>query len=189
VSQMVSVNSLADCLEARRGKDLLLLATFAVSLLTCWTTQAKPQRNVAPGKWGGPHLNLTIERTAVALEFDCGSGVLPQALIVDRRGRFRMRGTYTSQPGSASVARQSHPVEYSGSISGKTMTIEVWLLDENKLLGRYSLTSGAPQTLHKCPAERPADRASNLERVAQSQPRTFGENGNRARGPRYARAV
>lgn len=112
-------------------------------------------RAIAAGSWGGPHVNLTVTREGFSVEFDCAAGSAKGPPAMDREGRFKLYGTYVSQPGSSSVARQTHPAQYSGSVKGKLMTFEVRLTDTKQLMGTYKLVLGQRERLNKCPAGRP----------------------------------
>ena len=112
-------------------------------------------RTIAAGRWGGPHVNLTVTPEGFTLEFDCAAGSARGAPVIDRKGRFKLYGTYVSQPGSPSVPRKSHPAEYSGSVKGDLMTLEVKLTDSRQSIGIYKLVFGQLQRLNKCPISRP----------------------------------
>ena len=112
-------------------------------------------RTIAAGPWGGPHANLTVTPEGFALEFDCAAGSAKGPRVIDRNGRFKLYGTYVSQSGSPSVPAETHPAEYSGSVKGKLMTLEVKLTDSKQSIGIYKLVLGQLQRLNKCPVSRP----------------------------------
>jgi len=112
-------------------------------------------RTIAAGPWGGPHVNLTVTPEGFTLEFDCAAGSAKGPPVIDRKGRFKLYGTYVSQPGTPSVPREAHPAEYSGSVKGDLMTLEVKLTDSKQSIGIYKLVFGQLQRLNKCPISRP----------------------------------
>jgi len=112
-------------------------------------------RTIAAGPWGGPHVNLTVTPEGFTLEFDCAAGSAKGPPVIDRKGRFKLYGTYVSQPGSPSGPREAHPAEYSGSVKGKLMTLDVKLTDSKQSIGIYKLVFGQLQRLNKCPVSRP----------------------------------
>jgi len=112
-------------------------------------------RTIAAGPWGGPHVNLTVTPEGFTLEFDCAAGSAKGPPVIDRKGRFKLYGTYVSQPGSPSVPREAHPAEYSGSVKGDLMTLEVKLTDSRQSIGIYKLVFGQLRRLNKCPISRP----------------------------------
>ena len=79
---------------------------------------------------------------------------------MDRKGRFKLYGTYVSQPGSPTVPREAHPAEYSGTVKGKLMTLDVKPTDSKQSKGIYKLFFGQRQRLNKCPVSRPQDPPS-----------------------------
>src|SRR5438093_282175 len=80
---------------------------------------------------------------------------LNQELLWNVISRFKLYGTYVSQPGSPSVPREAHPAEYSGSVKGKLMTLDVKLTDTKQSIGIYKLVFGQLRRLNKCPVSRP----------------------------------
>lgn len=114
---------------------------------------------IAAGTWGGPHVNLTVTPEGFSLEFDCAQGSAKGPAAVDRNGRFKLYGAYVRQPGSPSVPRETHSAEYSGSVKGKLMTLEVKLTDTKQSIGNYKLAFGQRQRLNKCPASQPQEPA------------------------------
>src|SRR5260370_5553008 len=114
-------------------------------------------RTIGAGPWGGPHVNLTVTPEGFKLEFDCATGSAKGHPVIDRKGRFKLYGTYVSQAGSPSVPREAHPAEYSGSVKGELMALDVKLTDSKQSIGIYKLGFGRLQRLNKCPATRPPD--------------------------------
>src|SRR5438132_12380905 len=81
-------------------------------------------RTIAAGPWGGPHVNVTVTPEGFTLEFDCATGSAKGPPVIDRKGRFKLYGTYVSQPGSLSVTREARPAEYSGAVKCDLRTLE-----------------------------------------------------------------
>lgn len=130
------------------------LSTVLILLLGMGGDPGVPPRTIAAGSWGGPHVNLTVRTEGFSLEFDCGAGSATGPTAIDRQGRFKLYGTYVSQPGSPSAPRVTHPAEYFGSVKGKRMTLEVKFADTKQSMGTYHLVLGQRQRLNKCPAGR-----------------------------------
>jgi hypothetical protein len=133
------------------------LSTVLILLLGMGVGPGVSPRTIAAGSWGGPHVNLTVTPAGFALEFDCAAGSAKGPNAIDRKGRFKLYGTYVSQPGSPSAPRVTHPAEYSGSVKGKRMTLEVKFADTKQSVGTYHLILGQRQRLNKCPAGRPPE--------------------------------
>jgi hypothetical protein len=133
------------------------LSIVWIVLLGVGVSPGVSPRTIAAGSWGGPHVNLTVTPAGISLEFDCAAGSAKGPAAVDRKGRFKLYGTYVSQSGSPSASRVTHPTEYSGSVKGKRMTLEVKFADTKQSVGTYHLILGQRQRLNKCPAGRPSE--------------------------------
>src|SRR5580765_2357571 len=47
---------------------------------------------LTPGNWGATGVNAVIEKKAVAIQFDCAEGEIRQALMIDKKGVFKVDG-------------------------------------------------------------------------------------------------
>ena len=138
-----------------KGKRLSMTALIVLLPIATGVGVPPKMRAITAGPWGGPHVNLTVTPEGFTLEFDCAAGSAKGRPAIDRNGRFKLYGTYVSQPGSPSVPREAHPAEYSGSVKGKLMTLEVKLTDTKQSIGIYKLVFGQLRRLNKCPVSRP----------------------------------
>jgi len=155
-----------DLLHDATMKRHISLVTIAImfALTASSVAFARRVRPVAPGKWNGKHVNLTVTQTGFEFEFDCATGSAKGPTVIDRHGKFSLMGNFVGQPGSPSVPRESHPAEYSGLVKGTLMTLEVRLADSKQLVGTYQLVFGQHQRLDKCPVSPPGgyqSRANN----------------------------
>jgi hypothetical protein len=108
---------------------------------------------VAVGEWGGEHVGLTVTNTGARLEFDCASGEISQPLTLDNDGRFSVEGVYTQErPGPVRIGDEPErkAARYSGRIAGKTMTLDVILIESKKNIGTFMLTFGGEPRVTKC---------------------------------------
>ena len=140
-----------------KRKRLFLTALIVLLPIATGVGVPPKMRTIAAGSWGGPHVNLTVTPEGFRLEFDCAAGSAKGPAVMDRKGRFKLYGTYVSQPGSPSVPREAHPAEYSGTVKGKLMTLDVKPTDSKQSIGIYKLVFGQRQRLNKCPVSRPQD--------------------------------
>ncbi len=107
---------------------------------------------VAPGKWGGAGIGLTVEET-VTLEFDCAAAEINGDLLIDKAGNFIAEGVYIRRtPGAlrTKFPPKRAPARFEGKISGKTMTLKITLTETAEKLGTYTLQRGKPPTIRKC---------------------------------------
>jgi hypothetical protein len=108
---------------------------------------------VAPGKWGAAGIGLSIEETAVNIEFDCATAEIPRNLMIDKAGNFSTDGVYIRR--SPGALRTKFPpkraaARFEGKISGKTMTLRITLTEENEKIGDFTLQRGKTSTIRKC---------------------------------------
>src|SRR5436853_4337585 len=137
-----------------KRKRLFLTALIVLLPIAAGVGVPPKMRTIAAGSWGGPHLNLTVTSEGFTVEFDCAAGSAKEPPVIDRKRRFKLHGTYVSQPGSPSVPREAHPAEYSGSVKGELMALDVKLTDSKQSMGIYRLVFGQLQRLNKCPVSR-----------------------------------
>jgi hypothetical protein len=112
----------------------------------------RARRRVPVGGWGGARAGLTVEEGKARLELDCAHGLIGRALTVDGNGRFQAEGRYVPEHGGpvrANEDQEGRPARYSGTMSGRTVTLTVEL-GAGETLGPYTLTLGRPPRLMKC---------------------------------------
>lgn len=105
------------------------------------------------GVWGGDHISLTVTDTSSHAEFDCARGEIPSPLVLDSRRAFSVRGTFVRDRGGPVLIGEppdSHPADYSGSVTADTMTLTVELADSKDVIGTFTLVRGARARIVKC---------------------------------------
>ena len=129
---------------------MVLIATFSSSEF--WARSRKHYR-LAQGTWGGPHIRLTVGDSSATIEYDCAQGQIDGPLVIDRRGRFSLKGTHSPEhPGPIRIDEQSssQPARYAGWTDGKKMTLTVTLVGQKETIGTFNLTRGAEGRIFKC---------------------------------------
>lgn len=142
----------------RRQKKFLIVmgAVLFVALLGAEaSSRTRAKKQLPKGNWGGKHINLTITDAGAQFEFDCGSGKINGPIMLDRKGRFRLQGTYTDQVAAPSATPQHQTVTYAGQVKGKQMTLKITFTENSKSTASYSLRFGQTTRLTKCPASPP----------------------------------
>lgn len=118
------------------------------------TTTPTPVGRVPEGTWGGVGIRLVVSATGASVEYDCATGLVTEALVVDGGGSFAASGTHAFQSGGpaqpGAPAPPGRPARYSGSASGSQMTLTVVLPDTGSTLGPFTLGLGAPPLLDRC---------------------------------------
>lgn len=121
-----------------------------LALAACLTSETP---SPVTGEWGGVHLGLVADGAGAQLEYDCATGTISGALVMDDRGRFSVGGIHF--PGHGGPIREdeptvSRPARFDGQVRGNRMTLAVTLTDTNELLGTFDLIQGASPHVFKC---------------------------------------
>jgi len=109
-------------------------------------------RRVAPGLWGGDHVRMMVSRTGARLEYDCAESTIDEPIILDAKGKFTAKGSYTPDRGGP---RRSGPApaaraRYVGEVSAETMKLTVTLESTKEPVGVFTLSRGEDPLLTKC---------------------------------------
>ena len=103
------------------------------------------------GSWGGDQIGLRIDSNAATVEFGCAAGSIDEPFVTDASGRFSLPGSWWFTPPVVSQGWQpeKRPARYSGVVEGERMTLTVTLLDDNQLLGSFTLAlNQTPRIVH-----------------------------------------
>lgn len=133
---------------------------FSVAVLLAFAScgQASPPsqpetKSVPAGAWGTARALLTVEAGGAHLELDCGYADVEGTLALDETGRFDKMGTFVREHGGPVVrdeALDRHPARFSGSLSGRKLTLTVAPTDGIAGPGTFELTLGEEAQLVKC---------------------------------------
>ena len=114
--------------------------------------QAAQSSRMAPGLWGGDHVRMMVSRTGARLEYDCADSTIDQPIILDAKGKFTAKGSYTPDRGGP---RRSGPApgvraRYIGEVSADKMRLTVTLESTKQSVGVFTLRRGDDPLLTKC---------------------------------------
>ena len=128
-----------------------LLAACAV-VTTCGAASVAPDSAIKTGRWGGPHVMMTVADKHTDIEFDCGQASVDSAIPLDSNGGFSATGTFLQErPGPTTPDGPPHrPMRIDGSVKDQTMDMRVTLTDQNEDLGSFTLSFGTDARLVKC---------------------------------------
>jgi len=131
-----------------RRAALVLLAVVAMA----GRAQAGENR-LAAGTWGGQHLRLQVEdKGAVSLDFDCATGSIEKAPVLDAKGSFDVEGRLQREHGGP-VRKDEEtsgvPVRYKGTVQGKVLTLTI-VPAQGDPDGPYTLEHGSDGRIFKC---------------------------------------
>lgn len=141
------------------GKYIWLTAVIIMLplVLLCFRREAHGQRSkvrrVPAGVWGGEHIGIWVEQEGARIEYDCGSGTIDEPLLLDRRGRFAVKGThYVAHGGPVRIGESlaGQPARYTGSLAGQTLTISVRLMNLPATVGTFRLQYNQEPRVVKC---------------------------------------
>jgi hypothetical protein len=122
------------------------------------------------GTWGGDNAGLIVSDTDVHVHIGCTLGDAVGPIHPDANGRFEATGTYNvdAYPVSRGII---HPAQFTGRISGLTMTLTVSLTDTARVLGPVNLTYGKEPKMGPCPICRvPKGIRTSINSVLRPRP-------------------
>ena len=128
-----------------------LLAACA-AIATCGAPFLAPDSNIKAGRWGGPHVAMTVTSERTEIEFDCGQASVDGAIPLNRDGAFTATGTFLQErPGPTTPAGPPRrPMRLTGGVKDDTMDMRVTLTDQNEDIGSFTLAFGSDARLVKC---------------------------------------
>ena len=129
----------------------------AAIALACASTSGTPITDVS-GTWGGEDAGLIASDTSAHVHIGCTLGDTKGRIIADLDGHFSITGTYNvdAYPIDRGIL---HPAQFSGVITGRSMTLTVVLTDNGRQLGPVTLTLGKEPKMGPCPiCRKPGER-------------------------------
>jgi hypothetical protein len=108
---------------------------------------------LAAGVWGGQHIRMQVTDGGAQIEYDCAHSTIDQAIVLDRQGRFDVKGKFTREHGGPvrdNEAPNSSPVRYAGQVEDQTLTLTITHDETGESLGSYTLTQGSVGRVMKC---------------------------------------
>lgn len=132
-----------------RKWGVLAVLFLAFSAAACPNAPAAPITDII-GTWGGDNAGLIASDTSAHVHIRCTVGDTKGRVTPDAAGHFSISGVYNvdAYPIDRGI---THPAEFSGQISGNTMTLTVVLTDTGRQLGPVSLTYGKEPKMGPCP--------------------------------------
>ena len=137
-------------MDKKRITSILFLS-FILLLAACGGYSVQPGTKIE-GLWGAEHLELLADRYGALLEYDCASGTIDSALILDANGEFDLLGTHTLGGGPVNLddPPNARPARFQGRLQGKRLELTVILTDTGDVIGPYILIRGEPGLLYRC---------------------------------------
>lgn len=129
---------------------LILIATFSSPQSAA---RSRKPRRLAQGSWGGQHIQMEVGQVSAKIEYDCAHGEMIGPLVIDKRGRFSLKGTHSPEHGGpirSDETELNEPAIYSGWTDGKRMKLTVTLARRKAIVGAFDLTLGSGGRVFKC---------------------------------------
>jgi hypothetical protein len=139
-------------------RNVLICMSMALVLFVTLSSSeslagGRKARRLAQGSWGGAHIRMEVGKESATIEYDCAHGEINGPLVIDRRGRFSLKGTHSPEhpgPIRSDETGLSEPANYSGWTDGKRMTLTVTLARRKQTVGTFDLTLGGGGRVFKC---------------------------------------
>jgi len=125
----------------------------AGAALPASSARSRQPRRVAQGSWGAPHIRVEVGDGSATIEYDCAHGQINGPLVIDRRGRFDLKGTHSPEhagPIRNNEESAGEPARYTGWTDGKQMMLTVTLVNSKESVGTFNLTLGGGGRIFKC---------------------------------------
>jgi hypothetical protein len=139
----------------RRLKTILAAAAFllAPAYTAAGGTRGRRADALTPGVWGGEHIRFEVTERGANVEYDCAHGTVEGRIVVDRRGRFSVKGMHYEEHGGPSRAGEeevAYPGRLSGVVGGSLLKLTVTRAGTRRVVGRFSLARDREANLVKC---------------------------------------
>lgn len=133
-----------------RARSLLqLIAVYGISV-SC--SDRTPTSVNERGAWGSNEASLTVDDSSATLQILASGGCYGSYGNIGvpiPTGSFSLAGTYTQLTG-VYPGKVQYEAQYSGSVSGRRMTITIAVPGLQRTLGPYALTYGVKNTWNAC---------------------------------------
>ena len=116
-------------------------------------TPVESKHRLAKGLWGGQHIRLEVTDSGATIEFDCANSTIDGPIVLDREGKFDVRGKYMPEHGGPirrDEVSNSYSVRYVGHASDKELTLTITIPDKKETIGNFTLTHGGEGRVMKC---------------------------------------
>lgn len=132
-------------------KTIQLFLIVTVLLFSCAKSQTLSPDVPLLGNWGGRGIALVASDKEVNLNFDCGTGVIPQKVVLSNN-KFSEKGTYTQEMGVLPVNYEPKPkpVLYEATLASDTLTLVMKSEDGKTTMATYTVGKNVFGKLNRC---------------------------------------
>lgn len=131
---------------------ILFAGTYPIRAGTMEYSQPKLYK-VRTGTWGSAGVEMVVEKATVKLTFDCANGEIPITFKKDRKGNFKVEGTYTRRgfgPIRINNPPKAQPVIYEGKVTGRSMKFKITVIETGDVVGEFTVTRGQEAKIRGC---------------------------------------
>jgi hypothetical protein len=128
----------------------MMRVTAVLSIFAALACSSATRITEVVGTWGGDNSGLIVTATDVHIHIGCTLGDAVGPIRPDADGRFQASGTYNvdAYPVDRGIL---HPAQFTGQITGQTMTLTVSLSDTARVWGPVTLIYGKEPQMGVCP--------------------------------------
>lgn len=132
-------------------KTIQLFLIAMALLFSCAKSQTLSPDVPLLGNWGGQGIALVASEKEVNLNFDCGTGVIPQKVVLSSN-KFSEKGTYTQEMGVIPVNYEPKPkpVLYEATLANDTLTLVMKSEDGKTTIATYTVGKNVFGRINRC---------------------------------------
>lgn len=132
-------------------KTIQLLLIVTALLFSCAKSQTLSPDVPLLGNWGGRGIALVASDKEVNLNFDCGTGIIPQKVVLSNN-KFSVKGTYTQEMGVLPVNYEPKPkpVLYEAILVSETLTLVMKSEDGKTTMATYTVGKNVFGKINRC---------------------------------------
>jgi hypothetical protein len=119
---------------------------FGVLCFGVGCSKVEPRPDTVDGMWGSDDILIEVQNGRTHICFACAEGDMDGTIQLDRNGEFATLGTIAIGP----VVRETLVAEYSGQVSGDTLTMEITVVDSGTSLGPFTAVRVRSSQIVQC---------------------------------------
>ena len=108
---------------------------------------------LATGVWGGQHIRAEVTDSGADIEFDCAHGKIDQAIVLDGKGSFDVKGKFTTEHGGPTRRDEDgndRLARYVGRVKDQELSLTITDAGTKETIGSFTLTHGSDGRIRKC---------------------------------------
>ena len=123
---------------------MVLVGALAATVYSACQSPVAAGGIMLTGQWGSEQGRFTATQVSTSFNGACGSGSTLDPIMLDKKGRFDLKGSYGAAGTAQSEAR------FRGSVGSKTLTLRVQRADSSEAVAPIVLNLGQQPALATC---------------------------------------